>query len=91
MRDEYDFTDAARGPAVQHEGQTRITILIDDDVLAAFRTRTQDTGRGYQAAINQALREYLGNDKLEATAPTRSGGTTALPNDEIDHSEGRRG
>ena len=32
----------------------------------AFRARAKDTGRGYQTAINQALREYLANDELEA-------------------------
>ena len=65
MREEYDFTDAARGPAVRQPGKTRITILIDGDVLAAFRARAKDTGRGYQTAMNQALREYLANDELE--------------------------
>ncbi|MYE83734.1 MAG: BrnA antitoxin family protein [Gammaproteobacteria bacterium] len=65
MREEYDFTDATRGPAVRQPGKTRITILIDGDVLAAFRARAKDTGRGYQTAINQALREYLANDELE--------------------------
>lgn len=67
MGEEYDFTDAVRGPAVKHKGKTRITILIDGDILTAFRTRAKDTGRGYQTAINQALREYLANDELETT------------------------
>ena len=67
MRKEYDFTDAARGPAVRHPGKTRITIMLDGDVIAAFRARARDTGRGYQTAINQALREYLANDGLEST------------------------
>ncbi len=67
MRKEYDFSDAVRGPAIKHPGKTRITILLDQDVIAAFRTRAQDTGRGYQTAINQALREYLASDELEAT------------------------
>ena len=35
-------------------------------MIAAFRTRARETGRGYQTAINQALREYLANDGLEA-------------------------
>ena len=67
MRKEYDFTDATRGPAVPHQGKTRITILLEGDVVAAFRTRAKDTGRGYQTAINQALREYLAQDELEVT------------------------
>ena len=67
MRKEYDFTDATRGPAVPYPGKTRITILLDGDVVAAFRARAKDTGRGYQTAINQALREYLSQDELEVT------------------------
>ena len=67
MRQEYDLTEATRGPAVKHPGKTRITILLDGEVVAAFRARAKDTGRGYQTAINQALREYLANDELEVT------------------------
>lgn len=67
MRKEYDLTDAVRGPAVQQAGKTRITIMLDRDVVAAFRARAHDTGKGYQTAINQALRDYLASDDLEAT------------------------
>ena len=67
MRKEHDFTGADRGPAVKHAGKTRITIMLDADVIAAFRARARETGRGYQTAINQALREYLASDGLEAT------------------------
>ena len=45
MRDEHDFTDATRGSAVKHPGKTRITVLLDGDVVAAFRARAKDTGR----------------------------------------------
>ena len=67
MRQEYDLSDAKRGPVLKQSGKTRITILLDRDVVNAFRARAEDTGRGYQTAINQALREYLANDGLEAT------------------------
>ena len=67
MREEYDLTDAVRGAAVRQPGKTRITIMLDRDIVAAFRERTRDTGRGYQTAINQALRDYLASDDLEAT------------------------
>ena len=67
MRMEYDLTDATRGAALKQPGKTRITIMLDGDVLAAFRARAADTGRGYQTAINQALREYLSADDLEHT------------------------
>ena len=67
MRKEYDLADASRGAALKQPGKTRITIILDCDVLAAFRKRAADTGRGYQTAINQALREYLAADELEDT------------------------
>lgn len=67
MRKEYDFSDATRGPAIEHPGKTRITIMLDADIVAAFRTGASDTGRGYQTAINRALREYLASDELETT------------------------
>lgn len=67
MREEYDLANAARGPVLKHPGKTRITILLDQDVVDSFRRRAEDTGRGYQTAINQALREYLASDDLEAT------------------------
>ena len=51
----------------QVRGKTRITILLDGDIIAAFRARAENTGRGYQTAINQALRDYLANDELEKT------------------------
>ena len=67
MRKEYDLSQAKRGPVVRQSGKTRITIMLDADVIDAFRARAKDTGRGYQTAINEALREYLANDGLEAT------------------------
>ena len=67
MRKEYNLSDAVRGPAVKQLGKTRITIMLDQDVIAAFRARAKDTGRGYQTAINQALREHLASEELETT------------------------
>ena len=67
MRKEYNFSGAMRGPAVKQPGKTRITIMLDRDVIAAFRALAEDTGSGYQTAINQALREHLASDELETT------------------------
>ena len=48
-------------------GKTRITMYVDDDVLAAFRVQAEQQGIGYQTAINQVLRDYLnkGESALE--------------------------
>jgi hypothetical protein len=51
-----------------HHGKTRITIRIDDDVLAWFRGQVRSAGsRGYQSLINLALREHIEREPLEAT------------------------
>lgn len=60
MMKEYDFSKAKQGPVVSQKGKTRITIYIDDDVLDEFRNRADESGRGYQTMINDALRAYLG-------------------------------
>jgi uncharacterized protein (DUF4415 family) len=61
MRKEYDFTKAKRGPVVAvPPGKTRITIRLDDDVLAWFKEQVHRAGGGsYQSLINQALRVYV--------------------------------
>ena len=59
MRNEYDFSKAKRGPVVGNKGKTRITIYLDDDVIAAYRDKAEKLGRGYQTLINEALRETL--------------------------------
>jgi uncharacterized protein (DUF4415 family) len=60
MRREYDFSRGKRGAVVPSEsGKTRITIRLDDDVLAWFRQQVNEAGGGnYQTMINSALREY---------------------------------
>lgn len=70
MNDEYDFSAAKRGPVVKAaSGKTRITIRIDDDVLAWFKEQVNLAGGGnYQTLMNQALREFIEseNEPLEA-------------------------
>ena len=46
MRKEYDFSDAVRGAAVKQPGKTRITIMLDRDVIAAFRARAKGHRQG---------------------------------------------
>jgi uncharacterized protein (DUF4415 family) len=70
MKKEYDFSKGKRGPVVRQRGKTRITILIDDEVLEAFRERADAAGRGYQTMINEALREHLGRSREPVSADT---------------------
>jgi len=71
MNDEYDFSKGKRGPVVAvTSGKTRITIRLDDDIIAWFKDQVSMAGGGnYQTSINQALRKYIGtkNEPLEAT------------------------
>jgi hypothetical protein len=59
MKAEYDFSQGKRGAILSGKGKTRITIYLDDAVLAEFRARAEEAGTGYQTMINDALREYL--------------------------------
>jgi uncharacterized protein (DUF4415 family) len=60
MKKEYDFFKAKRGAVVRQKGKTRISIYIDNDVLEEFRQRSDESGKGYQTMMNEALRAYLG-------------------------------
>lgn len=71
MLEEYDFSQAKRGPVVPPSPDTtQITIRIDTDILNWFREQIYASGGGsYQTLINQALREHVQNqrDDWEAT------------------------
>ena len=59
MRKEYDFSNAKRGAVIASTGKTRITIMLDDDVIEFFRSKAEDQGSGYQTMINATLRAAL--------------------------------
>jgi uncharacterized protein (DUF4415 family) len=60
MKAEYDFSKGRRGQAVPTKGKTRITIYIDDQILAAFKSESARTGTGYQTLMNDALAQHVG-------------------------------
>ena len=67
MRDEYDFSKAKRGAVIPSPGKTRITIMIDDDVIEHFRAQADAEGTGYQTLINALLRKAItGRKKAKA-------------------------
>lgn len=70
MRKEYDFSRGKRGAVIPSPGKTRITIMLDDDIIEVFRTRAEAAGRGYQTLINEALRAALRQDDRPLTAKT---------------------
>ena len=48
MKQEYDFSHGKRGAVVPQKGKTRITMYVDNDVLDAFRSFSEEAGTGYQ-------------------------------------------
>lgn len=71
-----DIPEVTYDPARAHRGalnpmpatKERITIRLDQDILAWFKQQVHDQGGGnYQRLINDALREYIdGHGPLEA-------------------------
>ena len=61
MKAHYDFSKARRGAVVPAApAKTRITIRLDEDILAWFRNQVNEAGGNYQSLINEALREHIG-------------------------------
>nr|AUN35897.1 hypothetical protein [uncultured bacterium] len=71
MKREYDFSKARRGSVIPvPKGKSRVTIRLDDDVLAWFRGEVEAAGGGnYQTLINDALRQHIARarEPLEET------------------------
>ncbi len=68
MRKAYDFSQGKRGAVIPSSGKTRITIMLDDDVLEHFRAGAEAQGIGYQTMINTALRAAVTSQKGELPA-----------------------
>ena len=72
MRKEYDFSKAKRAKDVPHlarlqaeaKGKTRITIMLDNFVIEAFRELAEAEGIGYQTLINRTLRQALTDEHI---------------------------
>lgn len=66
MRKEYDFSHAKRAKDVPHlaqlqaemTGKSRITMRVDNAVLAMFKARAESSGGNYQTMMNEALKQY---------------------------------
>ena len=73
MRKRYDISKAKRAKDVRHlaklqaesKGKTRITIMLDNDLLVAFRAKADAEGTGYQTLINQTLRQATGSSPVD--------------------------
>lgn len=68
MKPEYNFSRGKRGPALPTRGKTRITIYLDDAILARFKSVSERTGKGYQTLINEALAQQISAAEAPVTA-----------------------
>lgn len=60
MKKAYDFSKGKRGAVTPATGKTRITIYMDDAIVSQFKAQSEQTGKGYQTLINEALKAHLG-------------------------------
>lgn len=62
IRKEYDFSRGTRGAVIEGDSvKLPITLRLDGSILDYFREKAEATGcgEGYQALINEALKEYI--------------------------------
>ena len=67
VRKEYDFSQAKRGAVIPSPGKTRITIMLDDDLIEFFRAKAEAQGTGYQTMINATLRGTVAEEHSKST------------------------
>jgi len=96
---DYDFTDANQVAATPHlaklqaetGGKSRITMRVDNEVLATFKARAEMVGGNYQTLMNEALKQFSQglklsdvvreaiHESLEPYLATHTGGSTKKP------------
>jgi len=62
MRKDHEPSRSNCSPAIRSPGKRRITIMIDRDVIEAFRNRAGSSGRRYQTLMNEVLRAALADE-----------------------------
>ena len=66
MRKQYDFSTGKKGAVIASPGKTRITIMLDDDIIEHYRAKAEAEGTGYQTMINAALRATLKDSRSKS-------------------------
>ena len=69
---DYDFTEAKPVSETPHlaklqteaGGKSRITMRVDNEVLATFKARAEMIGGNYQTMMNDALKQFVQGLKL---------------------------
>jgi len=96
---DYDFADARPVAETPHlaklqaetGGKSRITMRVDNEVLATFKARAEMIGGNYQTLMNEALKQFSQglkladvvreavHESLEPYLATRTSGSTKKP------------
>jgi len=66
MRKDYDFSKGKRGAVLPSSGKTRITIMLDAEILEFFRAKAEAAGTGYQTMINSTLKAAVSQASAES-------------------------
>jgi uncharacterized protein (DUF4415 family) len=61
---QYGKRDALQGSDFKNP-KVRITMMVDEEIVRAFRERAVKEGEGYQTLMNRALREAMNKPSLE--------------------------
>ena len=56
MKKSYDFSDSVKNPYVRKR-KKQLTIRLDEDTIAWFRSLAEESGIPYQSLINLYLRD----------------------------------
>jgi len=72
MRKEYDFSKARRNPYAR-QLKRQVTIRLDHETIAYFKTLSAETGIRYQTLINLYLRECAATRKKLTVAWREAG------------------
>jgi hypothetical protein len=69
MKDHYDVSKGKRGAVLAPPvGKTRITLWLDNEIIASFRQSAGEKGVGYQTEINRFLRDALSGERVTLEA-----------------------
>ena len=79
MREDYDFSSAERGAIIASPGKARITIMLDDDVIAHFRAQAEAQGVGHRTLINASLRRVLRGELHTSSAASEGAAPNGHP------------
>lgn len=68
MKKAVDFSLGRRGAVISTRGKTRITIYLDDAIIERYKKISEETGKGYQTLINEALAAQVPKTEQPVTA-----------------------